>query len=34
MAREIQKYELELVEVPEVRWERGRIEQAENYTFQ
>jgi hypothetical protein len=33
VARELGKYELELVGVQEVRWEKGGTERAEDYTF-
>jgi hypothetical protein len=33
VARELGKYKLELVGVQEVRWEKGSIEWAEDYTF-
>jgi hypothetical protein len=33
VARKLGKYKLELVDVQEVRWEKGGTERAENYTF-
>jgi hypothetical protein len=33
VARELGKYQLDLVGVQEVRWEKGGTERAENYTF-
>jgi hypothetical protein len=33
VARELEKYKLDLVGVQEVRWEKGGTEWAENYTF-
>jgi hypothetical protein len=33
VARELGKYKLELVGVQEVRWDKGGIERAEDYTF-
>jgi exonuclease III len=33
VARELGKYKLDVVGVQEVRWEKGGIEQAEDYTF-
>jgi hypothetical protein len=33
LARELGKYRLDLVGVQEVRWEKGGIERAEDYTF-
>jgi hypothetical protein len=33
VARELGKYKLNLVGVQEVRWEKGRTERAEDYTF-
>jgi hypothetical protein len=33
IARELGKYKLDLVGVQEVRWDKGRTERAEDYTF-
>jgi hypothetical protein len=33
VAREVEKYKLELMGVQEVRWEKGGTERAEDYTF-
>jgi hypothetical protein len=33
VAREVEKYKLELMVVQEVRWEKGDTERAEDYTF-
>jgi exonuclease III len=33
VAREMGKYELDLVGVQEVRWEKGGTQQAQDYTF-
>jgi exonuclease III len=33
VTRELGKYKLDLVGVPEVRWEKGGAEQVEEYTF-
>jgi hypothetical protein len=33
VARELGKYKLDLVAVPQVRWEKGGTERAEDYTF-
>jgi hypothetical protein len=33
VAKELSKYKLDLVGVPEVRWDRGGTEPAEEYTF-
>jgi hypothetical protein len=33
VARELEKYKLDLVGVQEVRWEKGITERAEVYTF-
>jgi hypothetical protein len=33
VAKELEKYKLDLAGVQEVRWEKGGTEQAEDYTF-
>jgi exonuclease III len=33
VARELGKYKLDLVDVQEVRWDKGGTERAEDYTF-
>jgi exonuclease III len=33
VARELGKYKLDLVDVQEVRWEKGGTERADDYTF-
>jgi hypothetical protein len=33
VVRELEKYELDLVGVQEVRWEKGGTARAEDYTF-
>jgi hypothetical protein len=33
IARELRKYKLDLVGVQDVRWDKGRTERAEDYTF-
>jgi exonuclease III len=33
VARELGKYKLDLVDVQEVRWDKGGTDQAEEYTF-
>jgi exonuclease III len=33
VARELERYKLDVVGVQEVRWEKGSTERAEDYTF-